>query len=229
MTTSAHYSIDHQLLELPHLSQGKRQRHIKGILLVVHQGGGLLQLGRHYYPLPGNDVVFLPANTLFAWHGFAHSRVSRLAFSPRLAQPTQAGRLVSAPLLLAGATRLADGQMPPDWQGAHGRLCRVLHDELLRHRPQPMANPSSFLQKMSDSISGFTLSSNEETEFKLAFNSDSRTVKQQCALLLILRDLAKSPQLEQLVQRHGFASVAQFEQAYDHWLGTSNDTGAKNG
>ncbi|WP_417617115.1 hypothetical protein [Oceanisphaera sp.] len=229
MTTSAHYSIDHQLLELTHFSPGKRQRHIKGTLLIVHQGGGLLQLGRDYYPLAGNDVVFLPANTLFAWHCFAHSRVSRLVFSPRLAQPTQAGRLLSAPLLLAGAARLADGQMPPDWQGAHGRLCRVLHDELLRHQPQPMANPSPLLQKMSDDIAGFTLTAAEEAEFGLAFNTDSHTIKQQCALLLILRDLAKSPQLEQLVQRHGFASVAQFEHAHDHWLGTSNDTGAKNG
>ncbi|GGB52548.1 hypothetical protein GCM10011502_27120 [Oceanisphaera marina] len=229
MTTSAHYPIDHQLLELPHLSPGKRQRQLKGILLIVHQGGGLLQLGRHYYPLVTKDAVFLPADTLFAWHSFAHSRVSRLAFSPRLPQPTKAGRLVSAPLLLAGAERLADGQVPPDWQGAHGRLCRVLHDELLRHQPQHMSNPSPLLQKVSDNIAGFTLSSMEEAEFKLAFNADSHSVKQQCALLLILRDLAKSPQIEQLVQRHGFASLAQFEQAYNDWLGTSNDTGAKNG
>ena len=229
MTTSAHYPIDHQLLELPHLSPGKRQRQLKGILLIVHQGGGLLQLGRHYYPLVGKDAVFLPADTLFAWHRFAHSRVSRLAFSPRLPQPTKAGRLVSAPLLLAAAERLADGKVPPDWQGAHGRLCRVLHDELLRHQPQHMSNPSPLLQKVSDNIAGFTLSSMEEAEFKLAFNADSHSVKQQCALLLILRDLAKSPQIEQLVQRHGFASLAQFEQAYNDWLGTSNDTGAKNG
>lgn len=228
MTTSAHYPIDHQLLELPHLTPGKRQRQLKGILLIVHQGGGLLQLGRHYYPLVGKDAVFLPADTLFAWHSFAHSRVSRLAFSPRLTQPAKAGRLVSAPLLLAGAARLADQQDPPDWQGAHGRLCRVLHDELLRHQPQHITNPSPLRQKISDNIAGFTLSSMEETEFKSAFNADSHSVKQQCALLLILRDLAKSPQIEQLVQHHGFVSVAQFEQACDYWLGTSDDTGTKN-
>ncbi|MFD1008883.1 hypothetical protein [Oceanisphaera ostreae] len=228
MTTSAQYSIDHQLLELPHLSQGKRQRQFKALLLIVHQGGGLLQLGRHYYPLAGNDIVFLPADTLFAWHRFAHSRVSQLTFSPRLALPTQAGRITSAPLLLAGAARLADWQGSQDWQGAYGRLCRVVHDELQCSQPRHMTNSTPLLKTISDNIADFSLTSAQETEFKRSFSADSHTIKQQCALLLVLRDLAKSPQLEQLVQRHGFASVAQFEQACSHWLGTGDDTDAKN-
>lgn len=217
MTTSAQYSIDYQLLELAHLSPGKRQRHLKGRLLVIHKGGGLLQLGRHYYPLTNQDAVFLPANTLFAWHSFANSQVSQLAFSPRLVQPTQAGRIHSA-LITAGATRLAHWQTAQDWQGAYGRLCRVLHDELLCHQPRQLKNPNALLQSISDNPSGFNITPEQEPEFKQTFNADSDTIKQQCALLFILRDLSKTPKLEQLVQQHGLPSVSEFEQACDQWL-----------
>ncbi|MBO1518364.1 hypothetical protein [Oceanisphaera pacifica] len=228
MTTSAQYSIDYQLLELAHLSPGKRQRHLKGRLLVIHQGGGLLQLGRYYYPLTNQDVVFLPANTLFAWHSFAHSRVSQLAFSPRLTQPTHAGRIHSA-LISECATRLAHWQEPQDWQGAYGRLCWVIHDELLRHQPRQLKNLGTLLQSISDNPSDFRLTSAQEAECKQIFNADSDTIKQQCALLCILRDLSKTPQLEQLVLQHGLSSVSEFEQACAHWLSTGNDTGVKNG
>ncbi|GAA3701730.1 hypothetical protein GCM10022421_05350 [Oceanisphaera sediminis] len=218
MTTTAHYSIHHQLLDLPHLVPGKRQRHIKGVLLLMHQGAGLLQLGRHYYPLVEGEAAFLPADTLFAWHGFAHSRLSRVELSPRLEQPTQAGRLTPSPLLNAIAGRLADWPGEQDWQGAHGRLCRILHDELQLQTVLPVASQPPLQQLVTDSPTGFTLASTQQAEFRRHFGCDADSFRRQCALLLVLRDLAKSPNLEQLVQGYGFTSVPQFEQDCRHWL-----------
>ncbi|ART79976.1 hypothetical protein [Oceanisphaera avium] len=224
MTTVAQYSIDYQLLEPAHLMAGKRQRHFKGLLFIVHQGAGLLQLGPHYYLLGKEDAVFLPADTLFSWHTLAMSCVSRLAFSPRLAQPKQAGLLLAAPLLVAGAARLASWTECLEWQGAHGRLCRVIHDELQRHTPIALntrargAALSPLQQMLSANLVNFSLSAEQEIEFAARFALPPADVKRQISLLMILRDLAKTPDLNALVQAYGLGSVSEFEQACRQWL-----------
>lgn len=227
MTTAAHHSIHYQLLEPAHLTLGKRQRQLKGILLVVHQGAGLLQLGRHYYVLGQHDAVFLPADTLFAWHSLAHSRISQLAFSPRLTQPTKAGLLTDSALILAGATRLANWTHTPDWQGAYGRLCRVLHDELQDLQPHPFGSPATQTVELKRLINAnlvnFTLNEQQNAEFRRTFNMQPEHFQRQCALMLALRELAKSADLEKLVQSYGFSSVAQFEEDCRYWLGSSRD------
>ncbi|OIN13525.1 hypothetical protein [Oceanisphaera psychrotolerans] len=229
MTTTAHYSIHHQLVALPHLTPGKRQRHIKGVLLMMHQGAGLLQLGRHYYPLATHEAAFLPADTLFAWHGFAHSRLSRVEFSPRLAQPSIAGRLTPSPLLAAIVARLADWTGEQDWQGAHGRLCRILHDELPQQTILPVDSQPPLHQLITANPASFALAPEQEPEFRRRFDCDADNIRRQCALLLVLRDLAKSPSLDALVQAYGFASVPQFEQYCRHWLGSPCHRSGKNG
>lgn len=229
MTTAAQHSIHYQLLEPAHLIPGKRQRHLKGLLFIVHQGAGLLQLGPHSYVLGKDDAVFLPADTLFTWHTLAHSRISRLAFSPRLVQPRQAGLLNNAPLLLAGSERLAN--WPSDvsdpqaaWQGAYGRLCRVLHDELQHQTPQPLsasshkASLSKLQQLISANLVSFSLTKLQEAEFEARFNMAHSDFQRQAALLTTLRELAKTADLAQLVQSYGFSSVAEFEQACALWL-----------
>ncbi|ART83057.1 hypothetical protein CBP31_10840 [Oceanisphaera profunda] len=232
MTTAAQHSIHYQLLEPAHLIPGKRHRYLKGLLFIVHQGAGLLQLGPHFYVLGKDDAVFLPADTLFTWHTVAHSRISRLAFSPRLVQPRQAGLLTAAPLLLAGAARLANWPSTHpanaghelDWQGAYGRLCRVLHDELQHLTPQPLtasskaASLTKLQQIMSANLVNFALTKPQEAEFQARFNMAPADFKRQAALLTILRELAKTADLAQLVQSYGFSSVAEFEQACAHWL-----------
>ena len=234
MTTAAQHSIHYQLLTPAHLIPGKRHRYFKGLLFVVHQGAGLLQLGPHSYVLGKDDAVFLPADTLFTWHTVAHSRISRLAFSPRLVQPRQAGLLNNAPLLLAGAARLAtwpvlhlstdshDAQA--DWQGAYGRLCRVLHDELQHLTPQPLsasshgASLSKLQQTISANLTDFGLTPAQEPQFQARFTMTPADFKRQAALLTILRELPKTADLAQLVQGYGFSSINDFEQACAHWL-----------
>ncbi|WP_319783430.1 hypothetical protein [Oceanisphaera sp. IT1-181] len=232
MTTAAQHSIHYQLLEPAHLIPGKRHRYLKGLLFIVHQGAGLLQLGPHFYVLGKDDAVFLPADTLFTWHTVAHSRISRLAFSPRLVQPRQAGLLTDAPLLLAGAARLANWSSThpssagheSNWQGAYGRLCRVLHDELQHQTPQPLtaSSKAASLSKLQQIISAnlvyFALTKPQEAEFQAHFNMAPADFKRQAALLTILRELAKTADLAQLVQSYGFSSIAEFEQACAHWL-----------
>lgn len=235
MTTAAQHSIHYQLLEPAHLIPGKRHRYFKGLLFIVHQGAGLLQLGPHYYVLGKDDAVFLPADTLFTWHTVAHSRISRLAFSPRLSQPRQAGLIIDAPLLLAAAARLAAWPRPSssmagsqdsqaDWQGAYGRLCRVLHDELQQHAPRPLnasargASLSPLQQLIGVNLTGFNLTHTQETEFTARFNTTAADFTRQTALLMILRELAKAADLDKLVQSYGLSSVAEFEQACAHWL-----------
>lgn len=229
MTTAAQHSIHYQLLAPAHLLPGKRHRYFKGLLFVVHQGAGLLQLGPHSYVLGQDDAVFLPADILFTWHSLAHSRISRLAFSPRLVQPTQAGLLTSAPLLLAGCARLAsltDNTQDPQaaWQGAHGRLCRVLHDELQRLTPQPLnaaarsAAWSAVQRLVSANITDFALTADQAPQFAARFSMTATDFKRQTALLTILRELAKTPDLAQLVQGYGFSSISDFEQACSQWL-----------
>lgn len=227
MTTAAQHSIHYQLLEPAHLIPGKRHRYLKGLLFIVHQGVGLLQLGPHVYVLGKDDAVFLPADTLFTWHSLAHSRISRLAFSSRLAQPRQAGLLNEAPLLLAGAARLAawpNASQESDWQVAYGRLCRVLHDELQHQTPQPLttsskaASLSKLQQLISANLAGFTLITEQAAEFQARFTMSPADFKRQTALLAILRELAKTADLTQLVQSYGFSSINDFEQACGHWL-----------
>ena len=242
MTTAAQHSIHYQLLEPAHLIPGKRHRYLKGLLFVVHQGAGLLQLGPHFYVLGKDDAVFLPPETLFTWHTVAHSRISQLAFSPRLSQPQQAGLVLEAPLLLAAAARLAawpsqsssiscsqDAQAQwqgaqAQWQGAHGRLCRVLHDELQLHSPRPLnasargASLSPLQQLISANVAGFNLTPAQAAEFAARFTMTPADFKRQTALLLILRELAKTADLEKLVQGYGFNSIPEFEQACAQWL-----------
>ncbi|MGO4998171.1 hypothetical protein [Oceanisphaera sp. W20_SRM_FM3] len=229
MTTAAQHSIHYQLLEPAHLIPGKRQRQLKGVLFIVHQGAGLLQLGPHSYVLGKEDAVFLPADTLFTWHTLAHSRISRLAFSPRLVQPRQAGLLTDAPLLLAGSARLANWpsaalDSPSDWQGAYGRLCRVLHDELQHLTPQPLsasshkASLSKLQQMIGANLVNFDLTKTQEAEFQSRFTMLPADFKRQTTLLTILRELGKSADWTQLVQRYGFNSVAEFEQNCSVWL-----------
>ena len=227
MTTAAQHSIHYQLLEPAHLIPGKRHRYLKGLLFIVHQGAGLLQLGPHSYVLGKDDAVFLPADTLFTWHSLAQSRISRLAFSPRLVQPRQAGLLNDAPLLLAGAARLAtwpSKSEEAEWQGAYGRLCRVLHDELQHQTPQPLttsskaASLSKLQQLIGANLTGFTLAVEQTVEFQARFTMSSADFKRQTVLLTILRELAKTSDLAQLVQSYGFSSVNDFEQACAHWL-----------
>ena len=229
MTTAAQHSIHYQLLAPAHLMPGKRHRYFKGLLFVVHQGAGLLQLGPHSYVLGKDEAVFLPADTLFTWHTVAHSRISRLAFSPRLVQPRQAGLLNHAPLLLAGCARLANwpalaDNAQDDWQGAYGRLCWVLHDELQHQTPQPLnasahgASLSKLQQTISANLTGFSLTPAQEPQFQARFTMTPADFKRQAALLTILRELAKTADLAQLVQRYGFSSINDFEQACAHWL-----------
>lgn len=229
MTKDAHYSIHHQSLHLTHLQPGKRQRHFKGVLLLVHRGSGLLQLGRHHYPLTAGEAAFLPADTLFAWHGFAGTVLSRVTLSPRLPQPGQAGRLSPSVLLAAIAGRLADWQGPRDWQGAQGRLCRALYDELLPHDLLPFDAQPPLHQKMAADPTGFLLIDEEETAFRRRFGCDADSWRRQATLLFILRELPKSADWEGLLARHGFASLPQFEQDCRHWLGAPCHPGTKTG
>ncbi|MBL1375984.1 hypothetical protein [Zobellella iuensis] len=229
MTTTTHYSIHHQLVTLPHLQPGKRQRHIKGQLLLVHQGSGLLQLGRHYYPLVAGEAAYLAADTLFAWHGFAATRLSRVALSPRLAQPGGSGRLHPSPLLGAIAGKLAEWQDKPDWQGAYGRLCRALYDELPSHDLLPFAAQPALHERVAADPAGFPLAAAQQAEFRQRFGCDADSWRRQAALLLVLRDLPRSPDLEQLVRDYGFVSLPQFEQDCRHWLGTPCHQGGKTG
>lgn len=229
MLTATYYSIHHQLHPHSHLLPGKRQRHLKGQLLLVHQGCGLIQLGRHYYPLATGEAAFLAADTLFAWHGFAASRLSRVALSPRLAQPGSSGRLTPSPLLLAIADKLAGWQGERDWQGAQGRLCRALYDELLPHDLLPFDAQPPLHQKMAADPTGFLLTDEEETAFRRRFGCDADSWRRQAALLFILRDLPKSADWEGLLAGYGFASLPQFEQDCRHWLGAPCHPGGKTG
>ncbi|OXS15080.1 hypothetical protein CGX12_11015 [Zobellella denitrificans] len=229
MTTAAYYSIHHQLLPHPHLLPGKRQRHLKGRLLLVHQGSGLVQLGRHHYPLAAGEAAFLAADTLFAWHGFAGTRLSQVDISLRLAQPEGSGRLTPSPLLAALADRLAGWQGERDWQGAQGRLCRALYDELLPHALLPFEAQPPLYRKLTEDPAGFTLTEEEQDAFRRRFGCDADSWRRQATLLFILRELPKSADWEGLLARHGFASLPQFEQDCRHWLGAPCHPGSKTG
>ncbi|PSJ44023.1 hypothetical protein C7H85_14830 [Zobellella endophytica] len=229
MTKDAHYSIHHQSLHLTHLQPGKRQRHFKGVLLLVHRGSGLLQLGRHHYPLTAGEAAFLPADTLFAWHGFAGTVLSRVTLSPRLPQPGQAGRLSPSVLLAAIAGRLADWQGPREWQGAHGRLCRALYDELLPHDLLPFDAQPPLHQLVGASPAAFSLPPALQADFRQRFGCDADSWRRQATLLLVLRDLARGEGLDRLLRDHGFSSMPQFEQDCRHWLGTPCHQGGKTG
>ncbi|MDP5293477.1 hypothetical protein Q9290_14425 [Oceanimonas sp. CHS3-5] len=229
MTASAHYSIHHQLFDLPHLTPGKRRRHLKGVLLLVHEGSGLLQLGRRYFPLTTNEAAFLPADTLFAWHALAGSRVSRVELSCRLAQPQQAGRLQPTALLAAITGKLAGWQGEKHWQGPYGRLCRALYDELPAQALLPFESMSSLAAQVSEASAGLGLDEEQHQAFRRQFGCDLASWQRQLALLHMLRDLPKSPNPDQLAREHGFASFPQFEQDCRHWLGSPCHTGGKTG
>ncbi|WMC09942.1 AraC family ligand binding domain-containing protein [Oceanimonas pelagia] len=229
MTASAHYSIHHQLFDLPHLTPGKRRRHIKGVLLLVHGGSGLLQLGRQHFPLTTGEAAFLPAGTLFAWHALAGSRVSHFAFSCRLPQPAQAGRLHPSALLAAIAGRLAGWQGEQAWQGPYGRLCRALHDELPAQPLLPFESMDPLTARIAADPAGFTLEDGEQQAFRDRFGCDAASWRRQYALLQVLRELPRAADPDALTRAHGFASFPQFEQDCRHWLGSPCHTGDKNG
>ncbi|AEY00802.1 hypothetical protein GU3_05225 [Oceanimonas sp. GK1] len=229
MTASAHYSIHHQLFDLPHLTPGKRRRHIKGTLLLMHRGSGLMQLGRHYFPLVAGEAAFLPANTLFAWHALANCRVSRIELSGRLPQPEQAGRFRPTALLAAIAGKLADWQGERAWQGPHGRLCRALYDELPTQPLLPFESMEALTARVAADPAGFSLSDEEQQAFSSRFGCDAGSWQRQYALLQMLRDLPKSADPDRLAREHGFASFPQFEQDCRHWLGSPCHTGGKTG
>jgi hypothetical protein len=229
MTTHAHYSIHYQALRLSHLQPGRRQRHFKGRLLLVHQGSGLVQLGRQSFPLASGEGAFLPADTLFAWHGFAGTRLSQVDFSPRLSQPGQAGRFQPSPLLAAIAGKLADWQDQPDWQGPYGRLCRALYDELPAQALLPFDALDPLMASMVAEPSGFALEPGQQEAFRHRFGCDADSWRRQATLLQLLRELPRSSDWEGLLARHGFASLPQFEQDCRHWLGAPCHPGAKTG
>lgn len=229
MTSRLHYSISYLFHHSAKLLPGKRQRHLKGQVLLVHQGSGLLQLGRHFYPLVAGQAAYLAADTLFAWHAFADARVSSLQLSPRLEQPADSGRLPASPLLPALLDKLAHWQRPRDWQGPYGRLCRAAHDELLDVSFTPFDGQSPLLAKVCQSPTGFILTSTEQGEFRQRFGTDADSWRLQARLLFALRDLSQGTGLEQLAERYGFAGVPQFEQDCRHWLGTPCHQGGKTG
>ncbi|WP_107853205.1 hypothetical protein [Oceanimonas marisflavi] len=229
MTASAHYSIHHQLFDLPHLTPGKRRRPIKGVLLLVHQGSGLLQLGRQHFPLTTNEAAFLPAGTLFAWHALADSRVSRIELSCRLPQPGQAGRFQPSALLAAIAGKLAGWQGEQAWQGAYGRLCRALHDELPVQQLLPFESMTDLPARVAANPAGFSLADDEQQAFRALFGCDADNWRRQYALLQMLRELSGAADPDALARAHGFASFPQFEQDCRHWLGSPCHTGGKTG
>ncbi|GAA3549285.1 hypothetical protein [Zobellella aerophila] len=220
MTSRLHYSISYLFHASTKLIPGKRQRHLKGQALLVHQGSGLLQLGRHYYPLVAGQGVYLASETLFAWHAFAGARVSTLLLSPRLEQPGDSGRLPASALLPALLDKLAHWQQPRDWQGPYGRLCRAAHDELRELSFTPVDSQPPLLAKVCRDPSGFTLDGAEQDDFRRLFGTDGDSWRLQARLLFALRDLGQGTGLEQLAERYGFAGVPQFEQDCRHWLGS---------
>lgn len=229
MTASAHYSIHYQLFDLPHLTPGKRRRHLKGVLLLVHRGSGLLQLGRQYFPLTTGEAAFLPADTLFAWHALANSHVSRIELSCRLEQPAHPGRCQPSALLAAIAGKLAGWQGEKHWQGAYGRLCRALYDELPAQQLLPFEAMPPQVSQMSKATAGLSLDQEQQQAFRRQFGCDLASWQRQLALLHMLRDLPKSADPDQLAREHGFASFPQFEQDCRHWLGSPCHTGGKTG
>lgn len=220
MTTHAHYSIHHQLLELAHLTIGKRQRHIKGVLLIIHHGCGLVQLGRHLYPLAANQALFLPADTLFAWHHFAGARVSWVEFSLRLAQGSQVGLVPDGELLTAAARRLAEHPEENDWQGPQGRLCRVLYDELQRQSLTPLRHLYPTAQQLLSTPNASQLSAAQAKTFAAQFGISARDFCAQYQLLRARQDLARGQLSEQQLAQHGFSSFAEFEYACGYWQRT---------
>lgn len=228
MTASAHYSIHHQLFDLPHLTPGKRRRHIKGVLLLVHKGSGLLQLGRQHVPLTRGEGAFLPADTLFAWHALAGSRASRIELSCRLTQPQQAGRFYPTELLAAITGKLARWQGEQTWQGPYGRLCRALHDELPAQQLLPFEAMAELPARVAANPAGFTLADNEQEDFRALFGCDAGNWQRQYALLQMLRELPKAADPDALAKAHGFASFPQFEQDCRHWLGSPCHSRGKN-
>ncbi len=220
MTTHAHYSIYHQLLELAHLTIGKRQRHIKGVLLVIHHGCGLVQLGRHLYPLAANQALFLPADTLFAWHHFAGARVSWIEFSLRLTQGSQVGLVPDSELLTAAARRLAEHPEENDWHGPQGRLCRILYDELQRQSLTPLRHLYPTAQHLLSTPDPTQLSAAQAKTFAAQFGISASDFCAQYQLLRARQDLARGQLSEQQLAQHGFSSFAQFEHACDYWQRT---------
>lgn len=220
MTIHAHYSIHHQLLELAHLTIGKRQRHIKGILLIIHQGCGLVQLGRHFYPLGAKQALFLPADTLFAWHHFAGARVSWVEFSLRLTQGAQVGLVPDGELLTAAAQRLADSDKISDWHGPEGRLCRVLYDELQRQSLIPLRHFCATAQQLLSTPDPTQLDAAQAKAFAAQFGISASDFCSQYQVLRARQDLARSQLNAQQLAQHGFSSFAQFEQACGYWQST---------
>ncbi|WP_116475624.1 cupin domain-containing protein [Zobellella maritima] len=220
MTSRQHYSISYLFHASTKLTPGKRRRHPKGQLLLVHQGSGLLQLGRHHYPLVAGQAVYLAADTLFAWHAFAGARVSTLLLSPRLTQPLDSGRLPASALLPALLDKLAHWQQPKDWQGPYGRLCRAAYDELLALSFSPVESQPPLLTRITQAPTEFRLDSQEQPDFRRQFDTDADSWRLQAKLLFALRDLGQGLGLEQLAERYGFAGVPQFEQDCRQWLGT---------
>ncbi|MCT7655089.1 hypothetical protein MBH78_11065 [Oceanimonas sp. NS1] len=197
--------------------------------MLVHRGSGLLQLGRQHFPLTTGEAAFLPADTLFAWHALAGSRVSQIELSCRLAQPEQAGRIQPTALLAALAGKLAEWPSEKTWQGPYGRLCRALYDELPAQNLLPFESMNTLAARAFADPAGLALHNDEQQAFRKRFGCDLTSWQRQLALLHMLRELPRAGDPDALARAHGFTSFPQFEQDCRHWLGSPCHTGGKTG
>lgn len=112
-----------------------RQRLVTGTLIGWEEGQGVVRLGKGYHPLKASDLLWLPADTLFALGAGSDSAFSQLWVSARLplALPNRAG-LISDPWLLETLKRAGQAN-----QQQCTLLLSALAGELAKARTQPLA------------------------------------------------------------------------------------------
>lgn len=217
-----------------------RQRAPADQLLYLMSGSLLLRLGKEEMVLRQGDSFWLPAECLHGLTLLQGCRLVCVRFSVRVRQrrPQSAGHLLALPLLPPLLSRLDGFQQlaqPLEWQGASGRLLRVIADLLpeLRLTPySPLPWPAAVTSALKAIMQGQELS-------QLVNHCQSEHGGSPRALLDLFLQHMGSPLIDwqeqwQLYQTHlrlkqgqseeqayrqaGFASQEQYLQSHQRYL-----------